>query len=251
MRHDIAARCAQVMRAGAAGLAASELCVVRGFTLRDAISAAEVGDAKMDPGPPRDPEAIASSALASGARATDAAHPLLANPILTYTHGRPDSSCSCVCAAAAGALPLCPTAEALVAVMDKILALEVSWHRGNALPHTLLSCAYMTRTAVSALRAVLSLPPLLAAAAPPMGEHGGSPIISTVVGISPAPRGSATFTAAYALLAYITATARCVDSIRAVVLAADIFEVRPFVVFSTHTHARTRMICVYTCASYP
>ena len=54
------------MRVGASALGRSELCAVRGFTLREAISAAEVGDSKMDAGLGRDPEVVAAGVLNAG-----------------------------------------------------------------------------------------------------------------------------------------------------------------------------------------
>lgn len=102
--------------------------------------------------------------------------------------------------------------------MDALLTLEVSWHRGNSLPHTLLSCVYMTRVGIGALRVALGLPPA-------EGVEGAA-AAALAAAAGPVVRGSVEFTTAFALLAFVTATARCVDATHRLVATADMFEVR-------------------------
>jgi len=89
------------------GMAVGELLASDTFSLQDAMVAIEIGDPKMDVGLRRGDVPSAAELIA------------------------------------AGRAPLDLPPEQLLAVMDRLLAMEVTWHKGALLPHTVYISLYM------------------------------------------------------------------------------------------------------------
>lgn len=98
-----------VLRQAAVQLQPGELLHTESFNLFEAMSAIEIGDPKMDAG-------------------LDAANAATADELVQQGHAPEELS-----------------NEQILAVMDKLLALQASWHTGNALPQTVFTCLYLLR----------------------------------------------------------------------------------------------------------
>ena len=98
-----------VLKQAAGQLQQGELLHTESFSLFEAMSAIEIGDPKMDAG-------------------LDTANAPTADELVQQGHAPEELSSN----------------EAL-AVMDKLLALQASWHAGNSLPQTVFTCLYLLR----------------------------------------------------------------------------------------------------------
>lgn len=92
------------------GLAPGELLAAEGFSLHDAMTAIEIGDLKMDFGHRTEEVASAEELIAAGQAPTE--------------------------------LPV----PQLLALLDRLLAMEATWHTGSMLPLTVFTSLYMLDT---------------------------------------------------------------------------------------------------------
>jgi len=89
------------------GMAVGELLAAESFNLQDAMTAIEIGDIKMDVGLRRGEVRSAGELIAEGLAPVDL------EPVT------------------------------LLAVMDRLMAMEATWHLGSLLPQTIFTCLYL------------------------------------------------------------------------------------------------------------
>ena len=89
------------------GMAVGELLAAESFSLHDSMTAIEIGDPKMDVGLRRGDARTAAELIADGAA------------------------------------PVALAPDTLLAVLDRLMAMEVAWHGGALLPQTILTSLYM------------------------------------------------------------------------------------------------------------